>query len=124
MVPALKELKKAGFSLGIITSNSEKNVKNFLEINEIFDIFDFIHSGRNLFGKDKVIKQLFKKKKIAKNSIIYVGDETRDIEMAKKIGIPIIAVSWGFNAKEILGALGPNKMIDNPKDLLECVKKT
>ncbi|MBK7733406.1 MAG: HAD hydrolase-like protein [Bacteroidales bacterium] len=37
--------------------------------------------------------------------IVYVGDETRDIEACQAAGIPVIAVSWGLNRRELLASL-------------------
>jgi len=123
IIETLKELKTAGFKLGIMTSNSKKNVNIFLEMNDIKSIFDFIYTSKNIFGKDKTINKLLQSHKIEKKSVIYIGDETRDVEAAKRLGIPMIAVSWGFNARETLTASKPNKVIDHPKDLLECLQK-
>lgn len=115
---ALYEIKNAGFKLGILTSNSKDNVSKFLENNSLLGIFDFIYSGKNVFGKDRIISRLLNHENISIESAIYVGDETRDVEAAKKAGIPVIAVSWGFNSKEILAALRPNQIVDDPKELL------
>ena len=86
--------------------------------NNIDQLFDFVHSGKNIFGKDKVLLRLLHKYKIKRNSVIYVGDETRDIEALKRIKIPIIAVSWGFNSHSILEKFNPNALIDDPRELL------
>lgn len=123
MADALKEIKNAGFNLGIMTSNSKENVEIFLENNNLSWIFNFIYSGKNIFGKDKTIKKLLKEQNIPKNSAVYVGDETRDIEAMKKIGLRIISVSWGFNSKEILATLNPDAIADKPEDLLKCLRE-
>lgn len=120
---SLYEIKNAGFTLGILTSNSRDNVSKFLKNNNLYGIFDFIYNGKNVFGKDKVIKRLLKHKNISRESVIYVGDETRDIEAAKKAGIPVIAVSWGLNHKEILAALHPNQIAHDPKELFTCLQR-
>jgi phosphoglycolate phosphatase len=52
---------------------------------------------------------------------IYVGDEIRDIEAAKRSNIKVIAVSWGFNSKEILAQHEPDFLIDEPKQLKEAI---
>lgn len=122
IIHALKEIKTDGFILGIMTSNSKENVKIFLQANELNGVFDFIYSGRNIFGKDRVIGRLLRDHKIKKQAAIYVGDETRDIEAAKKVNISVVAVSWGFNTPEILAASQPNNVIDHPKQLLECLR--
>jgi len=123
MVQALKDIKDAEFNLGIMTSNSKENIATFLELHGLNSVFDFIYSGRNIFGKEKVINKLLKNRKIIKENAVYVGDETRDIEASKKAGIPVVAVSWGFNTSEILAASHPNAVVDSPKQLLECLRK-
>lgn len=118
MAPALKELKEAGFTLGVLTSNSRKNVIRFMENNKLHDIFDFFYSGRHLFGKDVAIKEIIKKESIPAHRVLYVGDETRDALAMKKAGIPIIAVSWGLTKREKLETLHPAAIIDQPAELL------
>jgi phosphoglycolate phosphatase-like HAD superfamily hydrolase len=60
---------------------------------------------------------------ISKRNVIYVGDETRDIEASKKAGIPVIAVTWGLNDREILAMAQPDQIIDSPDNLLACIKQ-
>lgn len=115
----LIQLKNDGNQLGILTSNSEGNVKTFLEKHGIEDLFIFIHSGATLFGKHKIIRKLMQEKKLISEQVIYVGDETRDIEASRKINIKVIAVSWGFNSKEALAKANPDFLIDRPSELLE-----
>lgn len=122
IITSLHELKNAGFKLGILTSNSSKNVHKFLEYNNLSGVFDFVHSASNLFGKDKVFKRLIKRKDISIKNTIYIGDETRDIEASKKAGLPIIGVSWGLTERKILETLQPNQIADDPKELMVCVQ--
>jgi len=123
IVKTLKSLKTLGFNLGILTSNSRENVTAFLIKNDLANLFDFIHSDRNFFGKHKAMQHCLKNKNLSTDSVIYIGDETRDIEAAKKAGLRIIAVSWGFNSREALIKAEPDGMIDKPKDLLETLEK-
>lgn len=118
VIDALFQIKEAGYNLGIMTSNSKSNVSAFLKANKIDHLFDFIYSGKHIFGKDKVIKRLLRKQNIPHNQAIYVGDETRDVEAAKKIKLPVIAVSWGFNSHCILSSLEPNHVIHCPTKML------
>lgn len=123
MIKAIKDIKDSGFRLGIMTSNTRSNVKSFLSLNGLDDIFEFIHSGRNLFGKDRVIKRLMRRNNLSNDEAVYIGDEIRDIEASKKVGIPIVSVSWGFNSRKVLESLNPNVIIDSPSDLLTWLKK-
>jgi phosphoglycolate phosphatase-like HAD superfamily hydrolase len=50
-----------------------------------------------------------------------VGDETRDIEAAKKSHIKVIAVSWGFNSRQVLEKYSPDFLIDYPGELIDVI---
>lgn len=120
--PTLIELKNQGYMLGIITSNSQDNVIEFLKLNELECLFDFIQSGVTIFGKTTIINNVIKQKQLKPQEVVYVGDETRDIEAAKKANIKVIAVSWGFNASEILANQNPDFLIHQASELLDVVK--
>ena len=116
----LLELKKRGFQLGIITSNSKENVLGSLEKNGLQDTFTFIYSG-STFGKHKVINKWLRIENIHTEKVVYVGDEIRDIDAAKKTGIKVIAVGWGFNSQEALAAQNPDFLIERPQELIEIM---
>ncbi len=122
LVDVLEELKKEGFVLGIITSNSIENTENFLNKNRI-DLFDFVFSAKSFFGKHRKIKKVITSRKIVKSEVVYVGDEVRDIEAAKKAGIKVIAVSWGLNSKDILKKHKPDVFINSPVELKRAIEK-
>lgn len=121
LAKALCELKQEGYQLGIITSNEKSNVIDFLKENNLEEVFDFIYSGIAIFGKDKIMAKFIKNNGLRKSQAIYVGDETRDIEAAKKSGMSVIAVSWGFNSAAILAKHQPNFLIHHPREILEVV---
>jgi phosphoglycolate phosphatase len=57
---------------------------------------------------------------LASDECVYVGDETRDVEAARKAGMRSAAVTWGFNSRELLEKSRPDFLIDRPGELLEC----
>jgi len=116
----LFELNQAKTPQGIVTSNSINNVQSFLKLKPC-EVFEFIHSGKNLFGKDKVLSVLLKKQQLDLDSTIYIGDEVRDIEACHKIGMKIIAVDWGFDSKNILSEAQPNFLISQPKEIIKII---
>lgn len=119
---AIYDVKNQGLALGILTSNSADNVRCFLEANSLIDCFEFIQSGAALFGKSQVIKRLMRAKGLQPEEVIYVGDETRDIEAAKKSNIKVIAVSWGFNSRQVLEKYSPDFLIDSPGELIDVIR--
>ncbi|MGD1910804.1 MAG: HAD-IA family hydrolase [Rivularia sp. (in: cyanobacteria)] len=119
---ALVELKDNGNRLAIITSNSKGNVKEFLRINNLDSFFEFVHTGVTIFGKTTVINNVLRQKQLKTQEVIYVGDETRDIEASKKAHIQVIGVTWGFNSEEALAKQNPDFLIHHPRELLEVIK--
>ena len=122
MVDGMKEmletLREQECSLGILTSNSEKNVSDFLKRQKV-DVFSFIFSETSLFGKDKALKKIMRRYNLKPKNVVYIGDETRDIEAAKKSGAASVAVCWGFNSEEILKRYAPDHIADKPDNLLK-----
>ena len=123
MEAALREISNAGHRIGILTSNSVVNVSKFLEINKLSGLVDFVYSGRSFLGKEKVIRKVLIHEQIPAGRVVYVGDETRDIEASRAAGIPVIAVSWGLNRRELLASLSPDQIADVPGDLPACVRQ-
>jgi len=120
MKNVLFELKKKGIVLGIMSTNGEENIRKFLNHNEI-DIFDYVVGKGSLFGKSGVIKSILKKRKLNKEDVLYVGDEVRDIDACRKIGVKIVAVAWGFNGEKLLERSNPDYLINSPKDFLKIL---
>ncbi|MDY6937001.1 MAG: HAD-IA family hydrolase [Cyanobacteriota bacterium] len=121
IIEVLQELKTQGVSLGILTSNSQENVYQFLRNNQMETLFDSIYSGTHLFGKDKVLKKILARETLKPQQLMYVGDETRDVDAAKKVGVKATAVSWGFNSATALVARDPDFTIDYPDQLIEVL---
>jgi phosphoglycolate phosphatase len=110
----LRKLKEK-YNLGIITANLKGNADRFLEKNGL-DIFDFVHSSA-LFSKQVALRKVIKDFNILE--AYYIGDETRDIEAARKVKIKSVAVTWGYNSKNLLLAHKPDFIAERPQDLLK-----
>jgi phosphoglycolate phosphatase len=114
---ALRGLHAQGRRLGIVTSNSEENVGIFLK-NHGLEIFDFVKSSSRLLGKGREIRAAMKAQKFGPAEVMFVGDETRDIEACKRAGIRCAAVTWGYNSRASLEAQHPHCVFDSPEQLL------
>ena len=117
-----ENLENRGYLTGIISSNSEANVRKFLKKNGVKE-FDFIECGSTLFGKYFLLKRAIKRFGYSNDAVIYVGDEVRDIEAAHKAGIKIISVSWGFNNAKLLKRYKPDFIANNCDDVLRVLEK-
>jgi len=117
MKETLEYLKSAECVIGIVTSSRKKPVKKFLEKNNM-PIFDFVDSSIHVFGKDKVLRRVLKKYNLNPLETVYIGDETRDIDAARKAGIHACSVTWGLNSEQVLKQSNPDFIISKPNELL------
>lgn len=115
---ALLELKKQGVALGVLSSNSKRNVEAFLAHNGLLEHFDFVYGESSLFGKARLLKKLLRRERLEAKTVAYVGDEARDVRAAKAVGIASIAVLWGFNTAALLEEAAPDVVISHPSELL------
>ena len=122
MFTVMKKLEEEGYLLAILSSNHHSIISRFIDTHEL-PHFQWVQDQASIFGKAKSIQRALKKQQIAKEDVLYVGDELRDIEACKKIGISIAAVTWGYDSKELLLQGEPTFLANTPKDLLEIVKK-
>lgn len=120
MRETLLRLAELSIPMGIVTSNSEENVNRFLQAQGL-NLFQFVFSGSSIFGKGKVLRRLIRQRGLEKEKLIYVGDETRDIEAAREAGLSVVAVTWGFNSREALQRNQPDYLADHPRDLLRIL---
>lgn len=114
----LQQFKLLGFKMGILTSNSLKNVTGFLKNNEL-ELFDFIRATPKIWSKNRSLKALINEKQLNCSQVTYIGDETRDIVAAGKAGIRSVAVTWGYNSHKALRAHHPDHLIHSPQELLQ-----
>ena len=119
--PVLKKLQQKGLNLGLLSSNSLTNLQLFLK-NQQLEVFNFIASENNLFGKDKALKKILHQHNLKIEETIYLGDEVRDIEACKKIGLKTAAVTWGFNTKNKLNAMQPDYLLEKPEEIMKIVR--
>jgi phosphoglycolate phosphatase len=58
---------------------------------------------------------------VAPAEVISIGDEVRDIEAARAVGIACGAVSWGYAAPAALQALAPDYMFEHVRDIADIL---
>jgi phosphoglycolate phosphatase len=121
MAEVIVELRRHVRSFGILTSNAPANVDLFLRSHGLREPFDFISSTSKLTGKAKHLRAIRKTFSLRHEEMLYIGDELRDIKASQKAGIPVAAVTWGFNSRESLAAEKPDYLFDHPADFLRLL---
>jgi phosphoglycolate phosphatase len=113
----INQINKAGYKLAVISSNTKPNIDSFFRLNNIsFDII--VLSSKGLFGKHKSITNFLQEHNCTKDSVLYIGDEIRDIKACNKSGVDIAFVKWGLDGNEDISAFKPKFIISTPEELL------
>jgi phosphoglycolate phosphatase len=107
--------------MGILSSNATQNISTFLRNNDL-EVFDFVDSTVKVWTKNTSLQKLIDRYGFQPEQIIYIGDEVRDIEAAKKLRIKVAAVTWGYNSTKALAEHKPDFLIHTPQELYELCK--
>jgi len=118
---ALQELKRSGLSLILLSANSKENIEKFLQLNQM-EYFDDILTANRFFGRHLTINNYIKNARIERESVIFVGDEHRDIVACQKSNVKIISVTWGYDLETFLQQSNPDYIVRKPEEIIGIVK--
>lgn len=121
MPQLIKELSKSGSILYILSTNSPETIIEVLNRYDIGTLVTVLKRSA-LFSKHYAIKHLMSKQKYNPADVWMVGDEVRDIEAAHRAGVKGAAVSWGLQNSNVLKAVVPDVLADNPTQLLKALQ--
>ncbi|WP_165187456.1 HAD hydrolase-like protein [Caulobacter soli] len=116
----LRGLSAAGLRLAIVSSNSEATIRSILGA-DLAGLVDHYGCGAAIFGKAAKFKAVVKAARIAKDRVLCIGDETRDIEAAREAGLACGAVDWGYATRSALVDHGPTMMFSAMDEIISRV---
>ena len=58
---------------------------------------------------------------LRKSEVAFVGDEVRDVEAARKVGMTVVAVTWGINSRQGLADANPDFLVDTAEELIKLL---
>jgi phosphoglycolate phosphatase len=118
----LKNLAETGVKIALVTSNSERNARLILGDQHTARI-NLFACGSSLFGKAPKFRHVLKKLGIPPEQALAIGDETRDIDAAREVGMRAGAVLWGYASEAVLSAHQPDVLFAGPEDILDYVRR-
>jgi phosphoglycolate phosphatase len=107
----LRALHGAGIQLAVVSSNSEENIRIVLGP-ELCELIGMFNCGASMFGKASKFRKVVKRFGVKPGETISIGDEIRDLDAAREIGLATGAVSWGYTAAEALRVQTPDLMFE------------
>jgi phosphoglycolate phosphatase len=67
-------------------------------------LFHHLHCGTSLFGKRFKLRELLWATRLAPGAVTCIGDEIRDADAARAVGMGFLGVAWGYTHPEALQA--------------------
>ena len=108
VVELLGDLARRGVPRAIVSSDAEANIR--LTLGPAAALIDHYGCGAGLFGKPPKLRQVVGRFAVRPAEALYVGDEVRDAEAARAVGISFAAVSWGFATPEAWRRQAPERL--------------
>ncbi len=125
IVGMLKELKKEGAKLCVLSNKPHGNTVDVIE--QVFgtEMFDLVQGQSDAFArKPDPAGALFlaESLKIAPENCLYVGDTGTDMKTGKAAGMYTTGVLWGFRAEAELRENGADAVISRAEELLDIYR--
>ena len=112
----LRAVADSGAQLALVSSDSEANARH--KLGDLAALFTYFDCAAALFGKPAKFRRVIRRARIAQEQVIAIGDETRDIEAARAVGIACGAVCWGYAAPEALRARAPDFVFERMQEIV------
>jgi phosphoglycolate phosphatase len=116
----LRDVKDAGVGIAVVTSDTESNTRRTLGAENAARI-DHFACGASLFGKGAKFRQVLRRARIAAGDALAIGDETRDAEAARQVGIAFGAVAWGYANVAALQAANPARVFFSMDEIVTAL---
>jgi phosphoglycolate phosphatase len=115
----LSTLAAHDMQLALVSSDSEANARE--KLGRSAALFSDFDCAASIFGKAAKFRRVLKRTGVPPAQAIAIGDETRDIEAARAVGIAFGAVTWGYAAPSALRALKPDLMFERMEEIAIAV---
>lgn len=125
LFPIENQIRKLAkkYILLILSSSREEIMHKYLKMGKIDKYFEKILGRETHKSKVEKFKMILRKYKLKPEKCIFVTDTLGDLREAKKVGVPTIAVTWGYHGKARLKKGSPNIMIHDFKELIPAINK-
>lgn len=122
IVEMLESLKAKGKRMAVATSKKEDLAVRILEHFDIAKYMEVIGGDAREIGRDtkaKVIEYVLETMQAEKEDVIMVGDRKFDIIGAHALGIPCIAVEWGYGDRAEFEAYDADYIMATTEDVAD-----
>ncbi|MEG3641011.1 phosphoglycolate phosphatase [Magnetococcus sp. PR-3] len=115
VIETLTTLQEAGFAMGVVTNKPEFLAKKLLVELKMDHFFKVVVGGDSLPTRKPEPEMLYHATvhmAVAVDEAVLIGDSDNDIHAARNAGIPVVAVTYGYNRHGDIAELEPDRLVD------------
>ncbi|SDS44384.1 phosphoglycolate phosphatase [Halopseudomonas sabulinigri] len=112
----LSALRAEGVKLALVTNKPERFLPDLLAEKGMADSFDWLVGGDTLPMQKPdpgALLWVMQQAEVSAAQALFVGDSRNDIRAARAAGVPVVAVSYGYNHGEPIAAENPDLLVDS-----------
>lgn len=112
----LRSVHAAGVTMAVVSSNSEENIRIVLGP-ELCELIGMFNCGASMFGKASKFRKVLKRLGVKPGETISIGDEIRDLDAAREVGLATGVVCWGYTAPDALRSQKPDAVFETVAEI-------
>ncbi len=124
MVDTLRELKRRGVRLGVLSNKFDAGVHDVIGL-YLPGIFDVMHGESEEVPRKPdptgLLRTIWELGSTPERTA-YVGDSTTDVAVSRNAGVFSIGVAWGYHQGAQLDSFGADAVIEDARELLEFAR--
>ncbi|UJJ30353.1 phosphoglycolate phosphatase [Halopseudomonas maritima] len=114
--PLLDALQQVGVPLALITNKPSRFVPELLAEKQLDGYFRWLVGGDTLPVQKPdpaALNWVMQQAGVVAGQALFVGDSRSDVLAAKAAGVPVVAVSYGYNHGQPIAAENPDLLVDS-----------
>ncbi|MDO8560256.1 MAG: HAD-IA family hydrolase [bacterium] len=119
-IPEVVRVLAKQYRLFLISSTPAPVIREYLRINDI-DVFEQVLGHETHKYKDVKLRIILDETKASPAETVMISDTLGDILEARKAGVKVISVLWGFQNKKTLLLGNPVAVVEHPRELPKSV---
>lgn len=126
MIETLKKIRKENILIGLLSNKPHQDTLRVVEHYYGLHLFNVVlgqREGVPIKPDPTALFEIMRDLKVEPKDCIFVGDSDVDMLTATNAKIDKIGVLWGFKTRQVLQACKADYIVDNPKEILDILKK-
>lgn len=119
VVKLIHKCKESGYFLAVVSSDFPETLLPEVREYGLENIFNEIVTDAD--DKLEAVQRIIKENDLDLQNTFFVGDSNHEIDVAKKVRIKSVGVTWGFTSEQKLRSRNPDYIAHTPRELKDAI---